>query len=368
MVSGVEIWRRDPKYRVALVAVSVLVLSVAPWFVPLADIQAHNVLHHLNFIPLMLAGMLFGWRGALLATIFAAVTHLPYLTHTWNIAPLDASDQVVELSIFGAAGVVAGFLADRERAQRSKAEQSSRELAAVYSELQQNVEQMKKAERLYAAGQLSASLAHEVRNPLVSISGAAGILKRGHASRENVNECLEIIDKESHRLSKLLTSFLDFARPRSPRLQWADLKTVIHSVISLASHSRGFPDIELRQSLGDDIPEVQCDPEQIKQVLLNLIINAVEASPPGSTVTVSAVAHPDRVSIAVSDEGCGISDQDHNQIFDPFFTTKQDGTGLGLAIASMIIGQHGGQLAAEKNPDRGMTFRLELSRGTKQTL
>src|SRR5262249_24880056 len=120
----------------------------------------------------------------------------------------------LELSTFGAAGIIAGLLADRERMQRKRVEATKLELEQVHTKLQQNVEQLKQTERLTAAGQLSASLAHEIPNPLASISGAAGILARGQASPDARGECLEILTRESHRLNKLLTNFLDFARPR----------------------------------------------------------------------------------------------------------------------------------------------------------
>jgi len=210
-------WVKDPVWQSSGIGISIAILAIVPWFVPPTNIQTHNILHHLNFLPLMVAGMLFGWRGALIATISATLIHSVHIRHTWSYAPDDASDQIVELVIFGTAGAIAGFLSDRERRQRARLEKTKHELEGVYSELQQNIDRLKKAERLYAAGQLSASLAHEIRNPLESISGAAGILKRGNASEQNLQECLQIIDKESHRLNKLLTVFLDFARPRTPR-------------------------------------------------------------------------------------------------------------------------------------------------------
>lgn len=353
-------WMKDPRWQWTIIGSGIVVLAIVPWFVPLADIQAHNVLHHLNFIPLMVAGMLFGWRGAAFATFCALAVHTAHLHRSWTINPVDASDQMVELSIFGAAGIIAGFLSDRERGQRAKLERTTRELERVYQELQQNIERLRKSERLYAAGQLSASLAHEIRNPLASISGAAGILKRGHGSTENVNDCLEIIEKESQRLNKLLTSFLDFARPRAPRFQRTDLNTIVDSVAALARHADGFREVELRRDVRSVLPEIECDPEQLKQVLLNLLINAAQASPLHGTVWVSASQGSDRVEIAVRDQGCGMPRELQDQIFDPFFTTKENGTGLGLAIASMIVDQHGGLLTATSNPGKGMTFRLEL--------
>lgn len=353
-------WMKDSRWQAGVILATIVVLAVIPWFVSFKHVEAHNILHHLTFLPLMMAGMVFGVRGALLATLFAAAAYAPHVVHHWASWPIDASDQVVELSIFGAAGVIAGFLSDRERRQRSNLERTKRELEHVYYELQQNLERLRKAERLYAAGQLSASLAHEIRNPLASIAGAAGILKRGNASPQNFRDCLEIIEKESQRLNKLLTQFLDFARPRAPRFQMTDLSMLITSVAVLARHAAGASEIDLRQEVNGNLPEVECDPEQLKQVLLNLVINAAQASPPGGSVWLNASAAPDRVRITVRDEGCGIPPEKQDKIFDPFFTTKENGTGLGLAIASMIVEQHQGLLTARKNVGKGMTFSLEL--------
>jgi two-component system sensor histidine kinase HydH len=233
-------------------------------------------------------------------------------------------------------------------------------LAEVYQELQQNFERLKRAERLYAAWQLSAGLAHEIRNPLASITGAAGILKRGHASGENRRDCLDIIEKETHRLNRLLSSFLDFARPRAPRFQRVELLSVFESVIGLAQHADGAAGIELLLEVEESLPELRCDPEQLKQVLLNLMINAIQATEGQGVVRLHAAVAADRLLIEVRDQGRGIPPAERDRIFDPFFTTKEHGTGLGLAVAAKIVEQHGGLLAAENNADRGMTFRVEF--------
>ena len=301
----------------------------------------------------MVAGMVFGLRGALLATAFAALAHTPHLMQIWDFANADAHDQILEMSIFGAAGAIAGALSDRARAQQ-------RELERVYRELQDNIGEMKKAERLYAAGQLSASLAHEIRNPLASILGAAGILKRGNSSAENVSDCLEIIETETHRLNKLLGNFLEFARPKAPRIHAADIRPVIDSVVALSTHAAGKKRIEIRQTIDPGLPEVSCDPEQIRQALLNLLINAVQATGDAGAIEASAESINGRVLISISDDGCGLSKEAEARIFDPFFTTKEQGTGLGLAIASKIIEQHGGTLTAKNNAGRGTTFRFDL--------
>src|SRR5438270_2520212 len=309
------LWIKSPRWQIAGISFGIAVLAILPWFTPTNDALAHNVLHHLNFLPLMVAGMLFGWRGASLALILAACSQAPYLVSHWTLNPLDSSDQVLELSIFGAAGLIAGFLSDRERNQRANLERTKVQLENVYQELQQNIDQLRKAERLYAAGQLSASLAHEIRNPLASISGAAGILKRGNASYQNVQECVEIIEKESNRLNKLLTNFLDFARPRAPRFQKIDISSLIDSVSALSAHASSFHSIELRKEVQRGIPEIDCDPEQLKQVLLNLLINDAQDSAETSEEWIKVKASDNRVFNYVRDVGVGILTVQHERIY-----------------------------------------------------
>ena len=264
----------------------------------------------------------------------------------------------MELSTFGSAGLIAGVLADRERMQRRRVETTKQELERVHRELQGNVEQMRRNERLTAAGQLSASLAHEIRNPLASISGAAGILQRGQASPQSQGECLEILAKESQRLNKLLTNFLTFARPRLPRMQEMEAADLLHSVMLLTQHAATGRTVELTERADEAM--LRCDPEQIKQLLLNLLLNAVEASPAHGTVTLQGTRLAAGYRITVRDSGAGISEDARDHLFEPFFTTKPTGTGLGLAIAATIAAQHGAELHCTAGEPHGTLFTLEL--------
>lgn len=351
---------RSARAKAVLIAVLVVTLAVYTWMAPPRAVVLHNVLHHLNILPFMLAGMFFGWRGALKTVLLATVLQTPSIHRHWFRAPLDAQDQIVELSTFGAAGIIAGLLADRERMQRNRVETTKMELERVYTELRQNIDQLKKTERLTAAGQLSASLAHEIRNPLASISGAAGILARGQASAEGKAECLEILTKESQRLNKLLTNFLDFARPRLPRLQVTEPLEMVQSVTALAQHTASRQGVLLQMQTEGATCEIECDPEQIKQLLLNLILNAIQATEGEGIVVVRSFYTPSHLCIEVCDQGHGIAPEEKERIFDPFFTTKENGTGLGLAIASNIATQHGGALTCRSNAGQGTVFRMEL--------
>jgi signal transduction histidine kinase len=256
--------------------------------------------------------------------------------------------------------VVTALAAGRERRLRLHYQQAAEQLSGVYEKVQANFEGMKRAERLSAIGQLSAGLAHEIRNPLASISGAAAILARGQGIDPKNARCLAIIAGESERLNGLLTNFLNFARPRPPRLQTVPLEPVLDNVLALAGHGVRGKTVRFEKRLHAALPPVECDPEQLEQVLLNLMINAVEASPDGGTVTLAAAAEDGRIAIGVVDGGHGVAPAHIDRLFDPFFTTKEHGTGLGLPVAHQIVRQMGGSLLAQANAEGGMTFSVML--------
>jgi signal transduction histidine kinase len=337
----------------------ILLLASSHWLIGGPDKHLNNLLYNLNFIPILVGGMLLGWRTAVFATLLTLAAEMPHLWTYWPRDDVYRMDQIFETFASGIGGVAVGLLASKERRQRAKLEHTTRELETVNQEMRDNMERLTKAERMYAVAQLSASLAHEIRNPLASISGAAGILNRGNASAENERECLEVIEKESNRLNKLLAIFLTVARPRAPRFQSTDLAAVIDSTIALARHSGEAAGVEFRRIVDGILPEVQCDSEQLKQVLLNLLMNAVHATGNGA-IDLEAYARDNTAFILVRDEGSGIPKDQEDRIFEPFFTTKPNGSGLGLAIASKIIEQHGGLLSARNTPGKGLTMVLQL--------
>jgi signal transduction histidine kinase len=162
-------------------------------------------------------------------------------------------------------------------------------------------------------------------------------------------------------LNRLLTNFLDFAKPRQPDLEMTEIGHLVDSVLGLAAHAAGRTPIMFNKEIAPSLPLLECDPEQLKQVLLNLTINAIQAMQPnGGEITIKAQERQQQVFLEVQDQGCGILPEYLGKIFDPFFTTKNDGTGLGLSVAHQILQQHGGQLTAERNAEQGMTFRVIL--------
>jgi signal transduction histidine kinase len=345
---------------VAAVLGGTLLISVLHHAIPSSEVHWHNVFQHLYYVPTVLAALFFGWRGGLAAALLAGISHTPDILQTLRQFPDFALEQIVEIPVLCLVGFLTGFFSDRDRKQRREIESTTRRLTEVYQELHRNFDQMKRAERLFAVGQLAAGLAHELRNPLGSLAGAAGILQRNANLDPRHQECLEIINKESQRLNRLLTEFLDFARPRPPKFQTVDIESLLNAVIQLAEHGVGRDGVELRKHTEPSLPPIEGDPEMLKQLLLNLVINAVQAMPDSGEVLVSAALRDGKVLISVRDQGEGVNPENRDKIFDPFFTTKDGGTGLGLPVAHQIVDQHGGVLKAERNAGRGMTFSAIL--------
>jgi signal transduction histidine kinase len=357
--------RKDLLRGFGVIAVTIGIGTVH-YFTPDSMLQVHYLIQRLFYVPVVYAGLYFGWRGGLLAALLAGLAYLPQILATWKLHPSYSINQCAEVTLFFVAGIVAGLLADRERRQKKVLQETAEQLSRVYRELQDNFERMKRAERLYALGQLSAGLAHEIRNPLASIEGAAAVLLREPPSEDRRIEFLQIIQKECRRLNRLLTNFLNFAKPREPEFAKVRVEQMLDSVVALAEHASGRNQIAFRKEIAGDLTELDCDSEQLTQILLNLTINAIQAMPDGGEIVFSAHREDGNAVIQVRDQGTGISEEHLEKIFDPFFTTKESGTGLGLPVAHQIAVRQGGVLSARRNADQGMTFSLEIPLSTER--
>ncbi len=344
----VEPWRGRIVSGLAVLGVGVL------------DRISHGAFSPFYTVPVVLAAIRHGWKVGLAAAVLSAILMV-------IISPEPGLSEGVEAVLFACVGVAAGLLAERERRQKQHYQQLAEQLSGVYEKVQANFEGMKRAERLSALGQLSAGLAHEIRNPLASISGSAAILRRNQDLDAKQAKCIDIITNECQRLNGLLTNFLNFARPRPPRLQVVDLIPLFDNVLALAGHGVRGKTVHFEKHVQPGLPPVECDPEQLEQVLLNLMINAIEASPDGDTIQLSAVSEDQRVVVQVIDRGHGVAPSHIDRLFDPFFTTKEHGTGLGLPVAHQIMGQMGGSLSAQRNSGEGMTFSVALPAKRLQT-
>ncbi|TLN27005.1 HAMP domain-containing protein [bacterium] len=266
-----------------------------------------------------------------------------------------------------------GQLSESFNEMLSRLEKAEKEMKRLHAE------QMSRAERLASIGEMAASVAHEIKNPLAGLSGAtqvlAGSFKEDDARREVVREMLKL----TGRLDKTINDLLNFARVKPPELRPVNPNDVAEEVLYFAGRDARETPCEFVKNLDPAMPEIPLDANQIQQVLLNLIINARQACKADSRITVSTSATPvgpipevvnreEFVEIAVADEGSGMSPELMAEIFKPFFTTKVQGTGLGLPISRNIIESHGGIMGVQSRAAIGTTFYIWLKKSEPEAV
>lgn len=342
---------------------AIIFVTVLHMLTPLDRLVLHEVYQRLYYIPIIVAAVLFGLRGGLAASLFASLAYIPHVALHWQHVLYDyALNQYAEIVLFNVVGVVTGILGDRSRRARARAERTASELQRAYAELRQTFEQLLQADRLTSLGELSAAVVHEVRNPLASIRGAVEIMEDEIASDSPRREFAEIAKREVDRLENLVGEFLRFARPPRPAVAPADLNEIVRSVATLIEQRAQSQSVSIELETSSDLPLIAIDAEQIKQVLLNLMINALQAMAKGKgrLILRTLYAQDEKTAyIEVEDEGGGVDPAIATRIFDPFFTTKENGVGLGLSVAFKITAQHGGTLTL-RNEAQGAIFKLSL--------
>jgi signal transduction histidine kinase len=291
-------------------------------------------------------------------TLLTCAAYLVFLTFVTAAKPVtvDVELRVVCLIV---AGNIANTLARELRVQSDKNLRTAEQLAEANERIQLAEQAARRSDRLAALGQLSAGLAHELRNPLGTIKASAELLQRNVASENDVaREMAGFIASEVDRTNSLVTRFLQFARPLKLRRDKADLSQTLDRAI--AQVEREAKGAAIYKNYQPEIAPFPFDAELMERVFYNLILNAVQASPPGGAVSVKTRAGADRVEIAVIDRGVGIEPAQRDSIFNPFFTTKPEGVGLGLAIVSKIVDEHGGKITVESEPGKGSIFHVVL--------
>ena len=238
---------------------------------------------------------------------------------------------------------------------------------------------MKERDRLAALGEMAAGLAHEIRNPLAAIQGALQLLLPPEGGREpprepteDRGEFLGIIAEEVRRLNGVVTQFLDYSRPPRATLSPGELNEILTRTLTLLAPEIP-PSVKLVLDLAEGLPRVSCDPEQLRQVFLNLALNALQAMPEGGELRVVTLLSRDEVAlwrdvpkrsdlveVRFHDTGPGIPEGEREHIFVPFYTTKAKGTGLGLAICQRIVKMHGGTIGVRSAPGEGAEFAIAL--------
>ncbi len=227
------------------------------------------------------------------------------------------------------------------------------------TKLKKMEEDMRISDKLAAVGKLAAGIAHEIRNPLASMSGSIQVLQRTLPLQKDDQKLMNIILRETERLNSLITEFLTFVRPSAIQKKKVNINKIMDEITQAVKINPKFQK-NITLSLEGEDTETYLDPEKFKQIFWNLLINSCEAMPEGGDIIISWSKKKNKTIIRVSDTGEGITADIREKIFDPFFTTKEGGTGLGLATVYKIVEAHGGQIRVESEKGKGTTFILEL--------
>lgn len=370
-------------------------LPSPPWFltrrafaalwVPIAAVTAahyltgeslhwlHDIWRRLYYLPIILGAFSFGLRGSTWAAVVVAVVYAPHAFTTFaTIDPAHGIEKTLEMVLYLVVGVVTGALVDRERRERARSDAIARDLRAAMEQMRVMEQEVIRAGRLSALGELTAGLAHEIRNPLGSLKGTAQILGDEIGEGSPRRRMLELHLAEIDRLGSILDRFLSFARPQPLEIADVNLREVAADVQGLvAAHARGSA-VSLVTEDGPDVA-TRGDKEKLVQVVLNLVLNAVQAaSRPGGgaeggqrglvRLRVVPITRSGRAfgAIEVADNGPGVPPDMRERIFNPFVSTRPDGTGLGLPISARIVEEHAGLIEVDDAPGGGAVFRVLL--------
>jgi two-component system sensor histidine kinase HydH len=392
LFAGLAIWGPDLSKEAATVLVGLGLMQILDPKIPFFGSRAGSIIsfliklglwyvlmgwtdgiaspyYWLMLLPVMSAATSLGLPGLVAATVVAGGAYLSllhFLGGIYYVPPDQWPEIIMREFTFPIAGFLTYELLEANRAATRRAQHAAEQLAEANRHLQEAEAQVRRTERLAALGQLSAGLAHEIRNPLSIIKGSAEmLLKNVDANGAVAHELAGFISSEVDRTNALVTRFLDFARPLALRLEKTEITEVIDEAVAQVEKHTPPLDVSIYKNYSPDIAPLLLDRQLIERVLYNLLLNAAQASPPQGSVTVKTRQVGDTeegstVEIDVIDRGSGIAPKDRESIFNPFFTTKSSGVGLGLAIVSKIVDEHGGQITVESEPGAGSVFRVFL--------
>jgi signal transduction histidine kinase len=358
--------KRGPAYSVLLkILLGTLLLDHT------GDFGINSTYYPIYFLPVVSAAIYFGTLGALAWTTVASLAYLSLLIPALqevDVTPEGKGILAIRVLFFYVAAILVNRFAVENRRQVQRLEDLSEKLEETNRQLRRAEANARRAERLAALGQLSAGLAHEIRNPLGVIKGSADMLSRKVAASEPlVAELAGYISSEVNRLNALVVRFLDFARPSKLELRPERISEIVDRALDAATASFPNAGVKIERQYAPNLPEIPADPQLCEQVFVNLITNAFQAMQAQEAFlekTLRLAIAPEvmngepGVGVIVEDSGPGVPPELQEQIFNPFFTSKKDGVGLGLSIVAKIVDDHRGTIRLENNTPRGARFHV----------
>ena len=343
---------------------AIAVISSLHYVTAPSRVVLHEIYNYSCYVPIILAAYWYGVWGGVASAALTSAAFIPHIRAAWAANAAYTASQYAQVAVFHLLGLIVGWLAESQRRLTSRYRDAAESLESANRELRESQEHLRRADRLSALGEIAAGLAHEIQNPLAGIKGALEIVASRASPGTPEAEFADIGGKELARLDTLVREFLMYARPHDPALRPTQVHDLVERVAALLRPEADKRRVTLLFEHPDALPNLtlDLDPEQMTQVILNVVLNAIQASPPGGRVRIRESLEPDWAQIEVVDEGPGIAPEHLSRIFDPFFTTKSRGTGLGLATSQRIVTAHRGTITALPGSQSGTVFRIRLPR------
>jgi signal transduction histidine kinase len=387
--SGIKmLTRKDQIKWWLIIALMVFLVSLLHYTTPTMKWQYHLIFMQSYFIPILLGAFQFGIKGGLGTALAISMIYFPHVMLQWGGLIEGNLMRFLQIVLFNVIGYLTGLKAQKELQEKERYQEAAEKLEDSIKKLQEQSEKLKEleeqlnqADRLAIVGELTASLAHEVRNPLGSIRGVVDILRDELPEEKKTSEFLAILEQETGRLNSVVENYLSFAKKQHFQIQKYDINDLIANVELLLSGRVKKSKIKITTTLPDSPVILDGDPQKLQQVIANLVLNATQAMPNGGDLTIEVVLNQginqlkekwningEVVCIKISDTGVGIEKQELDKIFKPFYTTREKGAGLGLAIVKRIIEQHKWNIFVESVLQKGSTFYMFIPIHAQQSL
>ena len=351
---------RSSHFWIIAALMAVLTLVYYAGHTPLANLGnfftddfPHDLHRTLFLLPIIYAALTFRVWGALGASFIFLCLVLPRTFYSPYTDPLVRSLIFVLLIAF--VGILTAILMDRIDEERE-----------IIRRLKESREQLIHAEKLTSLGQLAASVAHEINNPLAGVLTYTKLLERKVAGdtfrKEEALDYLSKMESEVGRCSRIIRNLLDFSRQTEPHFRLVDINQVLEQVLAMVGHQAQIQKVEIVREFSPSLPKVMADFDQLQQVFTNLTLNAIQAMSGGGKLTLHTSVANTQVVVDVQDTGCGIPKENLSRLFTPFFTTKEKGkgVGLGLAVVGRIVERHKGEIKVQSEVGKGTTFSVCL--------
>ncbi len=346
--------------KAGTIVVLVTAITGLHFTTPIEHTYLHQIYQRGYYIPIILAGYWFEILGGLATAVGLAALFIVHILRDWSHHPDYSFQQYAEIPMYLVLAVLVGYLSRLQRKTREHLIDAGDRLTAAYKRLNDAYDQLRHADRLASLGQLAAGIAHEIRNPLGSIQGAVDILGQGLPAESPKSEFVQIARKEVARLERMTSEILQFSRPAAPRQMELDPQEIIEASCRLVADQAARQGITLTRDVHRADARILVDPEQVKQVLINILINAIQVQSQGGQITIRGYADGDLWITSIQDAGPGICADHLEKIFDPFFTTRREGTGLGLSISYQLVKNNGGRIQVTSEPGQGACFSISF--------